>query len=180
MQHEFVESRHRIIFDRSYQVIAFDRTEWFSRLTGFGFKGVDFMALKDGKLYLIEMKNYKQAAGFPEPLLPIWDRFIQSMGEKYTDSLRIIHIVVETLRRHFLFRVWWWLAHRIQWIKNAEPQWAFWMDAKSAKESERVTKVLWIIHPDFPGILSFPDHWMVLTGSGPFVDLKGVFALEQE
>ena len=87
MQHEFFESRHRIIFDSSYQVIAFDKTEWFSRLTGFGFKGVDFMALKDGKLYLIEMKNYQQATGFPEPLLPILDRFIQSMDEKYSDSL---------------------------------------------------------------------------------------------
>lgn len=138
------------------------------------------MALKDGRLYLIEMKNYQPVAGFPPPTLPILDHFIHSMSEKYSDSLRIIHIVVETLRRHFLFRMWWWLGHRMQWIKNKEPEWAFWIDAEVARESGKVIKVLWIIHPDWPVKLSFPADWIVLTGAGPFDDLNGVLALEQE
>lgn len=64
------------------------------------------------------------------------------MIQKYTDSLRIIHIVVEALQRHLIFRAWRLIVECIHWIKTTEPEWAFWIDARAAKESKKVVKVL--------------------------------------
>jgi hypothetical protein len=176
MQQIWVESRHRITFDGSWRVRAYDRSPWFRHVHGLGLKGVDFLALREGRLYLVELKNYAPEPGRPAPLLPAADRWLEDMEAKFADSLRMAGIVMATLRRHLLFRCWEWGALRLAILRRMEPEWTFWMDVEAAIAAHRQIPVVWIIDGPDPSRNAAPGHWAMLRGKGPFEALPGLTA----
>lgn len=176
MEQVWEESRHRIAFDDSWRVRAYDRGPWFRHVGGWGIKGVDFMGLREGRLYLVEVKNYAPVAGRPARPLPEAGQWVEDIDDKFADSRRMVGIVLAALRRHLLFRFWEWGAQYFPLLRRMEPEWSFWVDAGDAVAKERVVPVCWILGGPDPSSGAVPGHWMLLQGVGPFPGWPGVEA----
>lgn len=176
MDQTWEESRHRIAFDGSWRVTAYDRSPWFRHVRGLGLKGVDFLALRDGRLYLVELKNYAPEPGKPAPVLPDADHWLADLEAKFADSRRMAGIVVAALRRHLLFRCWEWGAARFPFLRRREPEWAFWLDVKEAIAEGRDVPVLWLLDGPEPAGTGLPPAWTILRGKGPFAAMPGLSA----
>jgi hypothetical protein len=162
---EFRESRMTLRFDPSWRVLAFDRTDWFRRLTGRGLKGVDLLGLHEGRLWLIELKNYTPVPGVNRPDLPSAGQLLADWQAKGRDTLRMITVIHAALSRHFLFRLWLWLAARWAWVRRLEPEWAFWQDARVARDAGCPTTVL-LLH-------GWPEHKPLQpSGKGMILDAR--------
>lgn len=117
-------------------------------------KGVDFIALSpNGKLWLIEVKNYRPRVSDrngqeyrakrknPELLA-------RDIATKFQDSKRLIRIVDTYLRRHWWRRLqlWWYAFSR---TPNTESNYWFWAEARRrCAAEENVSFVLWMETPE--------------------------------
>lgn len=96
----------RILFDEEWQVVKLDEHRFYSRLSGRGFKGVDFVALhKDYGVALIEFKNYA------DPPVAVPSDLDLVMIEKQEDTIRLIKIINKYYWRKWHIR----LAVRYDW-----------------------------------------------------------------
>jgi hypothetical protein len=117
-------------------------------------KGVDFIALSpDGKLWLIEVKNYRPRisdrngqeyrANRKSPSLLAYD-----IAAKFKDSKRLIRIVDTYLRRHWWrrFQLWWYA-----WLRKPDvnSNYWFWSEARRrCKDENKAVFVLWMEIPE--------------------------------
>lgn len=138
----FRESRLTLRFDESWRVLAFDRTPWFRQLTGQGLKGVDLLGMKDGALWLFEIKNYLPVDGVRTPAPPTPEVLLDTLARKGEDTLQLLRVIPATLSRHFLFRAWRFLARHFPFWRRIEPEWAFWLDANEALGAGKCRRVL--------------------------------------
>jgi hypothetical protein len=167
------ESRLRLCFDARYRVLSFDKSAWFRHLAGRGFKGVDVLALREGVLYLMEVKNFEQPAKGGNHLPPAPGVLVGVLEQKFRDSERLTGVVLGTLERYLLFRIWRWGGKWWPGLRRWEPEWAFWMDAARCI-SQGKTKwcvVLW----HYPGVANhdWPSEWtMIHNGDAQLPGLR--------
>ncbi|MEM6320004.1 MAG: hypothetical protein AAF960_20195 [Bacteroidota bacterium] len=94
--------------DDDWQIIRFDQHRYFKILSGAGLKGVDFLGIYQKKrLVFIEVKHFRTPAGKPfkpYPILTNTTEFVQQIEQKYLDSVRLLNIVYQYLRRKWWFR----------------------------------------------------------------------------
>ncbi len=138
-------------FPADWVVRKYDATEAYQSLSGHGLKGVDFLALSpDGYLWLIEVKNFRPryAAGLeyrakrrsPEKLAA-------QVARKFSDTLRLIHIVDRALRKHWYRRLKLWYVERMAGDQHSN-YW-FWAEAKRRIDvPAKVVYVLWLETPE--------------------------------
>jgi hypothetical protein len=126
----------------------------YQSLSGHGLKGVDFIGLSpDGKLWLIEVKNYRprisdrngkeyRANRKPPEVLA------EHVATKFIDSQRLIRIVNTYLRRHWWRRLQlWWLERRTH--PPITSNYWFWAEARRRCEQDQKTVfVLWMETPE--------------------------------
>jgi len=149
----FQESDLTFYFPNDWVVRKYDDTVAYQSLSGHGLKGVDFIALSpDGKLWLIEVKNYRPRISprdgreyrakrkSPENLAV-------DIATKFNDSKRLIRIVDIYLRRG------WWRRLQLWWYRlrgpNLDSNFWFWSEARRRCDLDRATVfVLWMETPE--------------------------------
>lgn len=132
----------------------YDDTVAYQSLSGHGLKGVDFIGLSpDGKLWLIEVKNYRprisdrngkeyRANRKPPEILA------EHVATKFIDSQRLIRIVDTYLRRHWWRRLQLWFLERRSPPPITSNYW-FWAEARRRCEQDHNTVfVLWMETPE--------------------------------
>jgi hypothetical protein len=107
----FKESGLTFSFPRSWKVIKWDAHRFFGYVSGRGFKGVDFMALHDEKLYLIEVKNYKNRRSNDKEhpfnlILADPNLYAEIFLQKFSDSFTLIRIIEKYYLRKYFFKFW--------------------------------------------------------------------------
>lgn len=117
----FRESGLNFNFPVGWKVIKWDEHRFFGYVSGRGFKGVDFMALCDEKLYLIEVKNYqdrrlKDGEHPFDLILADADFYAQVFLQKFTDSISLIRIIEKYYLRKRFFK--WWSQQSYFGLKN--------------------------------------------------------------
>lgn len=147
------ESRMKICFDDPWRVVRFDRTPWFRYMTGHGLRGVDFLAIREGTVYFIELKNYAPYRPGVASVLPDPSTLIAGMELKMQDTMRMTGIVYRTLERHWMFRVFCQWSRRIPILRRWEKEWSFWMDVREAVAGHRTQS--WLVLAGYP---SWPEH----------------------
>ncbi len=150
----FSESDLRFQFPDDWIVRKYDDTVAYQSLSGRGLKGVDFIALSpDGKLWLIEVKNYRPRVSERDGKEYLAKRktpalLAADIATKFMDSTRLIRIVDAYLRRHWWRRLQlWWYGFRGK--PNTNSNYWFWSEAhRRADDGERVVFVLWMETPE--------------------------------
>ncbi len=106
----FVESGFEFSFAPRWQVIRYDQHRFFNYLSGYGLKGVDFIAidLKTRELWLMEIKNFAPADWQGESptmdlVLSTPENYAEKMIAKFNDSLRLLKIIHD-----FYHKKWWY------------------------------------------------------------------------
>ncbi len=150
----FSESDLLFNFPDDWIVRKYDDTAAYQSLSGHGLKGVDFITLSpDGKLWLIEVKNYRPRisdrngkeyrAVRKTPAL-----LAENIVTKFQDSQRLIRIVDTYLKRHWWrrFQLWW---YDFRGKPNTNSNYWFWSEAHRRCEDEtKVIFVLWMETPE--------------------------------
>ena len=132
----------------------YDDTTAYQSLSGHGLKGVDFIALSpDGKLWLIEVKNYRPRVSPKDGREYRAERkspevLVEKIAGKFRDSLRLIRIVDTFLRRHWWTRLQLWFLDRRR-RPNTDSNYWFWAEARRrCALPERRAFVLWMETPE--------------------------------
>jgi hypothetical protein len=105
----YIESGLYFEFDPTWIVQKYDEHRYYSYFSGAGLKGVDFAAIRAGKAYLFEVKNY-QIRFEGKPSYRIYDfidnpeQLVELIISKVEDTHRGITIVHEYLSRKWLYR----------------------------------------------------------------------------
>ena len=107
----FKESGLTFSFPINWKVIKWDEHRFFGYVSGRGFKGVDFMALSDEQLYLIEVKNYQDRRPNDDEhpfdlVLADPDFYGEVFLQKFSDSFALIRIVEKYHSRKYFFKFW--------------------------------------------------------------------------
>ncbi len=145
----FEESDLAVTFPGDWIVRKFDETAAYHSVSGHGLKGVDFVCLTpDGRLWLIEVKNYRRRNGGHPTLRRSPEALAEHVGRKFSDTKRLIRVVNRALRRK------WWIGFRVLWYRlrksarAASPYW-FWMEAERRLGNPRhLVCVLWLETPE--------------------------------
>lgn len=144
----FEESGLRFHFPDDWLVRKFDSHKFYRGMSGFGFKGVDFVALPpEGPLLLIEIKNYfnrnpRVNAPVPQDQLPAPDVLAAKLHEKSEDTLKAILAIQRYYLRSWSYRVFLPLAFR--WRRN-KSEWVFWtLVFQRAHNDKQAQFVCWL------------------------------------
>ena len=152
----FKESGLNFSFPINWKVIKWDTHRFFGYVSGRGFKGVDFMALSDEKLYLIEVKNYQERRPNDEQhpfdlVLADPDFYAEVFLQKLTDSLALIRIIKKYYLRKYFFKLWsqfnfWGLKNLSSNSFFQKFDFIFWTRAAQIlrKHPEQVQLILWL------------------------------------
>jgi len=150
----FNESDLTFSFPPEWVVRKFDDTVAYQSLSGHGLKGVDFIALSpDGKLWLMEVKNYRPRNDETGREHRATRRRPQELAghvaRKFHDTRRLIRIVNSSLRRQWWRRAWLWYLENIR--PNEKSNYWFWSEAfRRATTLEAIVFVLWMETPEEP------------------------------
>ncbi|MFK8163347.1 MAG: hypothetical protein AB8H12_12870 [Lewinella sp.] len=132
----------------------YDDTTAYQSLSGHGLKGVDFIGLSpDGKLWLIEVKNYRPRISDRDGKEYRANRktpaaLAAHVATKFIDSQRLIRIVDTYLRRHWWRRLQLWWLDRRPTPPSGSNYW-FWAEARRRCEQDNNTVfVLWMETPE--------------------------------
>lgn len=147
----FSESNLRFSFPEDWIVIKSDEHRFYRYLSGVGLKGVDFIAIVDHHLLLIEVKNY--ADRFPQdnslPSTAILNEplhYAEVFAQKFSDSLQLIRVIHQHYQRKIWFTFFLPLLHFLpkNWIKTTD--WYFWPKAYEivAKDPTKVKLWIWL------------------------------------
>lgn len=146
-EQSYEESGLRFAFGPDWAVQRYDAHRFYQGLSGVGLKGVDFIGLHQGRLYLIEVKNYRrrqawQAASLFAAIAADPSPFAAVVARKMTDTLRAISAIRTYYHRKWLFR------QAKPWLLRRPPrqsEWAFWAQVcEIAQAPSAVTAVLWL------------------------------------
>lgn len=142
---QFLESKIQFNFGPTWEIIAFDKTKFYQRVSGLGVKGVDFLGIQDNKLFFIEVKNFTQH----KPILTKdfnFEVFLEKIIIKFEDSERVIQII----HKHYTAK-WWYnlvdsLPPYLHKFKNRN--FVFWEKCYSIMNSSenKINFVLWMEH----------------------------------
>jgi len=129
----FSESGMRFHFPSDWLVRRYDQHTYFRGFSGYGLKGVDFVAVEpSGRLWLVEAKNF-----IPRQEFPVIIKSAAVLGaqllQKAEDTVRGIAAVHAYRSRSFWYR---WLfphLHRLRWLSG---EWLFWARAYRALSEE--------------------------------------------
>lgn len=149
----FQESGWQFEFDDIWWVKKFDDHRYYRSLSGSGFKGLDFIAVKPGsQLLLIEVKNYRDQ----EP--PESEQLGKVFIEKVEDSLKLLELVQKYYGRKWFFRLF------APWIKRYPTffgEQGYWTEAFDLAQSTKVCAVLWLDAPVAPlGYIEKTNHFI--------------------
>ncbi len=153
---KFNESGLVFNFPADWKVIKWDVHRFFGYVSGRGFKGVDFMALRKDALYLMEVKNYQDRRPKDEahPFDLVFenpDFYAEVFLQKFADSFALISIVEKYYLRKFLFK--WWSRQNYRGLqrlaRNAFFQnfdFIFWTRAAQIirERPEQVCLIIWL------------------------------------
>jgi len=158
------ESRLQFTFPDSWIVIKADTHRFYKYLSGRGFKGVDFLAMTDTHLYLIEVKNYenryKEDGILPiQMLLDDLEKYALGYIQKFEDSFHLIHLIDKYYKRQYWKNIsWrflsWFLPKRLQQQFNR----VFWPRAEDLLSQNAFTSILWLE----PGADIDKTEWEIL------------------
>jgi hypothetical protein len=143
----FQESELIFHFDGRWVVKKYDAHRYFSGLAGQGLKGVDFIAISEDTILLIEIKNYRRRHSWQKenPFAQVEeapDAFVDKIVDKADDTLRGIRAIGQ-----YYYRKWWFALMRpfLSRLSPAKHESVFWIRAYqliSAKEN--ITFILWL------------------------------------
>ncbi len=152
----FQESGLVFNFPIDWKVIKWDEHRFFGYVSGRGFKGVDFMALRNEELYLIEVKNYRNRRPQDEQhpfdlLFAESDFYGEIFLQKFADSFALIEIIKKYYLRKRFFN--WWsqrnypglnILARLPFFQKRD--FIFWTQAAQIIHNypEKVQLVLWL------------------------------------
>lgn len=175
----FEESRLILDFDPTWSVLAFDKTPYFQDLAGQGLRGVDFLGVRENGLWLIEVKNYSPVHAHGKSWIPSPDELVDRVGQKFTDSQRIIRIIHRSFRRHLIYRAWSWLRdHHLAGRRSGPADWQFWTQVFDLLEDGQVFPCLLLLDPrcHFPRS-GLPGAWTVIPDGTSGALLPGLTVL---
>lgn len=185
----YQESDLTFNFPPGWAIRKYDDHRFYRGLSGHGLKAVDFIALlPDGRLCLIEVKNYHPRMDEDGKLHPV-DRkkakeLAGSLAQKYADSLRAIMVINRYYRSKWYFR-WrqWFFPSALFGFKS---DLLFWTTAaKRAAAPLPTTILLWLetpkaakryrnkIYAHLANHLN-PEEAQLLLGGNGFSPLPGV------
>lgn len=189
---QFQESDLLFTIAPNWVVRKYDDHTFFRGLSGFGLKGVDFIALlPDGRLGLIEVKNYHprldSLSGQPHPIKRKKAASLaKNLGKKYQDTLRAIRVVRRYYRTKWYYRWRYVLLKPVERLLNSDLY--FWHEAAARAESSiPATIILWLetpkaakkyrgkIYAHLAQIINPEDGQLLLGGNG-FSPIPGIKA----
>ncbi len=150
----FNESDLTFFFPTDWVVRKFDDTVAYQSLSGHGLKGVDFIALSpDGKLWLMEVKNYRprndERGQEHRAIRRRPQELAEHVAQKFHDTRRLIRIVDSSLRKLWWRRAWLWYLENIR--PNEKSNYWFWSEAfRRLNTSESIVFILWMETPEEP------------------------------
>jgi hypothetical protein len=105
----FSESELHFKFPVDWIVHKYDEHRFYRYLSGSGLKGVDFIAIHQGELILIEVKNYvtrskKENYDPMEPLLINPALYVKRYLRKFEDTLQLLDIIDRYYNRKWWYR----------------------------------------------------------------------------
>lgn len=158
----FSESELHFKFPESWIVYKYDNHRFYRYLSGSGLKGVDFIAIHQDQLFLIEVKNY--AIRFihkdydpMDALLADPSAYIDKYFRKFDDTLRLIDVIDRYYKRK------WWYRKLFQPFKSyfsetriIKNETGFWSKAiEIMQKKQGVNLVLWLeLPPGYPPLES--------------------------
>jgi hypothetical protein len=143
----FEESGLLFTFSDAWDVRAFDDHRYYRWLSGRGLRGVDFIGLHQGKLVLIEVKNFRRREGMSttdafQAVREDPASFAMKLVGKVNGSLEIVQAVNDAHRRRWWFPLF--LRLPDPW-KQRFPQRYFWyVTSELALDPANCTFVLWL------------------------------------
>lgn len=117
-----IESQYEIILEGDH-VIKFDEHRYFRKLSGKGYKGVDYLIINDDYLYLIELKNFQQYKNTPRPSETEINAIFH---QKCEDTLRVLELFEAYLNSSWIRRV---LVMKYNWFFLGDVEWKLWAKA---------------------------------------------------
>jgi len=118
----FSESDLKLSFaSRRWAVRKYDAHTYYMGLSGASLKGVDFLAIQEGRrLVFIEVKNYIDPAGRPQPPA---QRVAAEIEAKIADTMTGIDAICSMLERKRLYRL---AAPLLSFLPAQHYDWPFW------------------------------------------------------
>jgi hypothetical protein len=188
---QFQESDLQFTLSSDWVIRKYDDHTFFRGLSGFGLKGVDFIVLlPDGRLGLIEVKNYHPRRGRSGVLHPIKRKkaaqLANDLAGKYADSIRAINVIERYYLRHWYHRGRFLLLRPFERLLNSDLY--FWREvARRANGPLPVTIILWLETPKaaktyrtkiFAHLANHlsPQRGQLLLGGNGFSPIPGIKA----
>ncbi len=138
----FYESGWAFEFEEGWLVKKFDHHRYYQSLSGNGFKGMDFIAIKPNQqLLLLEVKNYRDQ----EP--PSSEALAETFCQKVEDSLHVIELIQKYYYRKWYYRM---LHSIIQKRPVFFGEWGFWTEVMNLVKQGNSHTILWIEAPVAP------------------------------
>ncbi len=154
----FQESGMEFSFPSDWIVFKYDEHRFYQYLSGSGLKGVDFIAISKGNLYLIEVKNYterfyKEDSHPMDLLISAPETYVDRYYRKFEDTFRLLDII-----ESYYHRKWWYrnlFPYYKSWIGETamlKKETGFWSAAIDLlKNPAEVKLVLWLeLAPEYP------------------------------
>lgn len=153
----FSESGLQFKFPSDWVVFKYDEHRFYKYLSGSGLKGVDFIAIHQQRLILIEVKNYmerfaKEGEHPMDPLIGTPEIYASKFFRKFEDTFRLLDIIEQYYQRK------WWYRKVFRVFKKyfsdssiIKKETGFWSKAiELLNQPERVRLVLWLeLAPDY-------------------------------
>ena len=148
--YEFAESGLTFQFPNDWVVFKYDEHRFYRYVSGEGLKGVDFIGIRQDRLFLMEVKNYGDRVDLDtydpmENLLNTAKEQAERYRRKLEDSLRLLEII-----RLYYQRRWWYRRVYLPFLRKPEikSELGFWTKATELKDRpEQITFILWLELP---------------------------------
>lgn len=147
----FLESGLKFKFPEDWLVFKYDEHRFYQYLSGAGLKGVDFIAIHEERLFLIEVKNYmerfaKKGEHPMDPLLENPASYVTRYFRKFEDTFRLLDIIEQ-----YYLRKWWYRkifkVFKSYFSENSilKTETGFWSKAINLLDQpKKVSLVLWL------------------------------------
>lgn len=152
---QYIESGLIFSFPEEWIVHDYDSHRFYKYLSGEGLKGVDFIAIHQDELILIEVKNYtdriERGRHIPtEAINNEPETFVNEFVRKFKDSFRLLKIIGQYYERQWWYR-YLFLKFR-SWFPESfllKTETGFWTKAiELAEAPEKISLILWLEFPD--------------------------------
>lgn len=147
---EFEESGLIFRFPKDWIVFKYDEHRFYRYVSGSGLKGVDFIGVHEEKLFLIEVKNYKDRVKLDtyDPMENLLNS-AKAQGERYVRKLKDSLKLLDVIQQYYL-RKWWYRKIYLPFLRKTKikSELDFWTKVTALKDQPRqVTFVLWLELP---------------------------------